>query len=62
MKNAYKKAIVVINSCETPSQTLSAYNYIWLFNRLFKENKGCKELTRKLHARCAKKRRMVESK
>ena len=60
MKKAYKKAISVINSCVNSALTMSAYNYIWNFNRLFIDNKGCKELTRKLHAKCSHKRKMVE--
>ena len=43
-------------------QTLGAYNYIWNFSKLFVDKKGCKELTRKLHARCARKRKIVENK
>jgi len=62
MEKAYKKAIEVINSCKTSKHTMSAYNYIWNFNRLFIETVGCKELTRKLHARCARKRKMLERK
>jgi hypothetical protein len=62
MKKAYKKALAVIDSCENSSQTLTAYNYIWLFNNLYNNQIGCKELTRKLHARCARKRKIVESK
>ena len=62
MKNAYFKALMVIDSCKNTIQTLGAYNYIWNFNKLFVDNKGCTELTRKLHARCARKRKMVENK
>jgi len=61
MKKAYEKALTVIDSCKNPKQTLSAYNYIWLFNNLFKNSTGCTELTRKLHARCSKKRKIVEN-
>jgi len=62
MKKSYKKAIAVIDSCKTSAQTLAAYNYIWNFNRLFVKDTGCKELTRKLHARCSIKRKIVENK
>ena len=62
MNKAYKKALEVIKSCTNSAQTMSAYNYIWNFNKLFTDKKGCKELTRKLHAKCALKRRMVENK
>ena len=62
MKKAYEKALKVIDSCMNSSQTMSAYNYIWIFNRLFIAKKQCKELTRILLARCAKKRKMVENK
>tara|TARA_R110000824_G_scaffold17131_1_gene69961 strand:- start:280 stop:468 length:189 start_codon:yes stop_codon:yes gene_type:complete len=61
MKKAYEKALKVIDSCKNTLHTMGAYNYIWNFNKLFTNNKGCKELTRKLHARCARKRKMVES-
>ena len=61
MEKAYKKAIAVIESCENSSQTLVAYNYIWLCNNLFKNQVGCKELTRKLHAKCSRKRKTVEN-
>jgi len=60
MDKAYKKAIKVIDSCNNSVQTLSAYNYIWNFNKLFLKERGCKELTRKLHARCSRKRKIVE--
>lgn len=60
MKKAYEKALKVIDSCVNSPQTMSAYNYIWNFNRLFIDKKGRKELTRKLHAKCALKRRIVE--
>ena len=62
MKKAYKKALAVIESCTDSTHTMAAYNYIWNFNKLFFEENGCKELTRKLHARCARKRKMVENK
>ena len=62
MKDAYFKALIVIDSCKTSLQTLGAYNYIWNFSKLFVDKKGCKELTRKLHARCARKRKIVENK
>ena len=62
MKKAYEKALKVIDGCINSRQTLAAYNYIWNFNRLFINENGCKELTRKLHAKCAKKRKMVENK
>jgi len=62
MKKAYEKAIKVIDSCITTNHTLSAYNYIWNFNKLFVETTGCKELTRKLHRKCAIKRKMIEAK
>jgi|TARA_R110000744_G_scaffold105586_1_gene201754 hypothetical protein len=62
MKESYKKATKVIDSCENPVHTLGAYNYIWNFNKLFMDKKGCKELTRKLHARCSRKRKILENK
>jgi hypothetical protein len=62
MKKSYKKAIAVIDSCNTSVHTLAAYNYIWNFSKLFVKEKGCKELTRKLHARCSRKRKIVENK
>ena len=62
MKKAYKKAIAVIDSCLTPGHTMAAYNYIWNFNKLFINEIGCKELTRKLHARCSQRRKIVEAK
>mgnify|MGYP003641649778 CR=1 FL=1 len=58
MKNAYLKALLVIDSCKNTLQTLGAYNYIWNFSKLFVDSKGCKEL----HARCSRKRKMVENK
>jgi hypothetical protein len=61
MKEAYKKAIQVIDSCENSTHTLAAYNYIWNFNKLFSDRVGCKSLTRKLHARCSNKRKTVEA-
>ena len=60
MKKAYEKALKVIDSCINSVQTLGAYNYIWNFNRLFIDKKQCKELTRRLHARCSLKRKRVE--
>ena len=60
MEKAYKKALKVIDSCINTQQTLTAYNYIWLFRRLFFEDKGCQELVRKLHARCSRKRKILE--
>lgn len=62
MKEAYKKAVQVVDSCMTSVHTLGAYNYIWNFSKLFSSTKGCKELTRKLHAKCSNKRKTVETK
>jgi hypothetical protein len=56
MKEAYIKAIKVINSCKNYLQVLAAYNYIHNFRVLFGNNKGCDELTKKLQERCNKKR------
>jgi len=61
MKEAYKKAIQVIDSCLNSTHTFAAYNYIWNFSKLFSDKRGCKELTRKLHARCSNKRKTVEA-
>jgi hypothetical protein len=61
MNKAYKKALEVIDSCKNSKHTMSAYNYIWNFNKLFLNEKGCEELTRKLHSKCSKKRKMVEN-
>lgn len=62
MKEAYKKAVQVIDSCVNTVHTLAAYNYIWNFSKLFSDSRGCKELTRKLHAKCSNKRKMIETK
>tara|TARA_R110000744_G_scaffold198345_4_gene317590 strand:- start:2482 stop:2673 length:192 start_codon:yes stop_codon:yes gene_type:complete len=62
MEKAYKKAIDVIESCITSRHTLTAYNYIWLFKKLFNGHQGCDELTRRLHAQCSRKRKILESK
>ena len=61
MKKAYEKALKVIDGCINSRQTLAAYNYIWNFNRLFIDKKGCKELTRRLHVRCARHRKRMEN-
>jgi len=62
MEKAYIKAINVIDSCVTTRHTLGAYNYIWLFKNLFNNMIGCNELTRRLHAQCSRKRKILESK
>jgi len=62
MEKAYKKAISVIKSCINTRHTLSAYNYIWLFKKLYEKEVGCQELVRKLHARCSRKRKILENK
>jgi len=62
MNKAYKKALIVIDSCENSSQVHSAFNYIWNFERLFSNNKTCLELTKKLRTRCARKRKSLENK
>ena len=59
MNKAYKKALQVIDSCENSQQIHAAFNYIWNFERLFSENKTCKELTTRLRKRCARKRKTV---
>lgn len=59
MKKAYEKAIKVIESCKNSSQITCAYNYIWNFRALFTDIKGCKELTKKLHDRCFRKRKSL---
>ena len=61
MNKAYKKAIEVIESCNNTQQIYSAFNYIWNFERLFYENKTCKDLTKKLRSRCARKRKSLEN-
>jgi hypothetical protein len=60
MKKAFEKAMKVIKSCKNLVQTMSAFNYIWNFNRLFEDKKGCAELTKKLRVKCTKKRRILE--
>ena len=62
MEKAYKKAINVIESCINPQHTLVAYNYIWLFKKLFLKETGSHELVRKLHAKCSRKRKILENK
>ena len=61
MKKAYIKALKIIDSCKNSQHVMCAYNYIWIFRRLFEDKKGCKELTAKLHDKCYKKRKMVEN-
>ena len=61
MKKAYNKALKVIDSCTNYTQVMTAYIYIWNFRKLFADEIGCKELTRKLHDKCSNKRKTVES-
>ena len=62
MKEAYIKAIKVINSCKNYQHVMNAYNYIWNFRKLFDGKKGCEELAKKLHERCYKKRKIIGEK
>jgi|TARA_R100001509_G_C4722451_1_gene166991 hypothetical protein len=61
MNKAYKKALAVIDSCNNTQQVYAAFNYIWNFERLFYKNKTCKDLTKRLRSRCARKRKSLES-
>ncbi len=38
-REAFAKALKIINSCETQDHIIGAYNYIDNFRRLFKEDK-----------------------
>ena len=60
MNKAYKKAVEVIKSCTNSAHVKSAFNYIWNFERLFEDKKGCAELTKKLRTKCTKKRKILE--
>ena len=62
MKEAYIKALQIIDSCKTYQHVMVAYNYIWNFRKLFDNKKGCRQLTSKLHDRCYRKRKILESK
>ncbi len=62
MKEAYIKAIKVIESCKTSTHIMAAYNYIWNFRKLFANEKDIKVLTEKLHTRCYSKRKRIGDK
>lgn len=59
MKKAYEKALKVIDSCTNQYHVITTYNYIWNFRRLYANNKTCVELTKKLHNKCRKKRKIL---
>jgi hypothetical protein len=59
MKEAYIKAIKVINSCKTSLHITVAYNYVWNFSKLFANENGAKVLSNKLHERCNRRRKIL---
>ena len=59
MEKAYKKSLKVIRSCETNLQIRSAYNYIYLFWKLYENEPGCSKLYKRLKDKCKVKKRLI---